>query len=120
MDCIFLEGITLHGRHGAYEEETRTGQRFVIDLRCHVDFDRETSRDHLDDAVDYAAVYKLVEEIVTGEPVKLLETLAQRICERLFGAFPGIRRIQLKIAKPDAPIDLISGQVGIETDRIRP
>lgn len=120
MDCVFLEGLTFRGRHGAYDGEAEAGQRFVIDLRCHVDFDRETSRDDLDEAVDYASVYKLTEEIVTGEPVKLLETLAQRLCDRLFDDFPGIHRIQLKIAKPDAPIDLITGQVGVETDRTRP
>ena len=62
MGEIALLGLEFYGRHGVMPEEGRLGARFVVDLWLSVPF--EGKGDRLEETVDYAAVYALVEEAV--------------------------------------------------------
>lgn len=80
-DRIELIGLRGKGFHGVFEQERRTGQDFVVDLALVVDTRAAAASDDLSHTVDYGAVASAVYELITGAPVNLIETLAERIAE---------------------------------------
>ena len=104
LATIHLKQLRFHGRHGVLPEETVLGQPWIIDLDLVTDIARAAATDDLAHTVNYAEVYALVEEIVTGEPVQLIETLANRILSAVLTAHPRVRSATVTVHKPHVPI----------------
>src|SRR5436309_14028418 len=80
-DRIELVGLRARGFHGVLEHERRDGQDFIIDVSLDVDTAPAAETDALDKTVDYGALAQSIAAVVSGEPVDLIETLAQRIAD---------------------------------------
>jgi dihydroneopterin aldolase len=102
MGEIALLGLEFYGRHGVMPEEGRLGARFVVDLWLEVAF--EGKGDRLEETVDYAQVYALVEEAVRHRRFYLIEALADHLAETLLQAFPRLLAVRVRVHKPHAPI----------------
>jgi dihydroneopterin aldolase len=59
-----------------------------------------------------------VAAVVTGDPVNLLETLAQRVAEVVLGD-PRVGEVEVTIHKPQAPIPLEFADVAVTLRRSR-
>jgi len=118
MDEITLTGLRVFGRHGVYEDERRVGQYFVVDFALRLDTRPAARTDDVADTVHYGEAAQLVAEIVAGEPVDLLETLAARIADALL-ASPRIESVRVTVHKPDAPIPLPFADVTVTVERGR-
>lgn len=105
MDKIHITGIKTYAYHGAIQEERVLGQYFITDLVLHVDLTKASQTDDLNETVHYGEVYELVEKIVKGEPVSLIERLAGKINAELFDRYDKIIEIETTITKPNPPID---------------
>lgn len=105
MDKIHINGIKIYAYHGAIQEERVLGQYFITDLVLHADLTAASQTDELNETVHYGEVYNLVEEIVKGEPVSLIERLAGKINAELFDRYDKIIEIETTITKPNPPID---------------
>lgn len=105
MDKIHINGIKTYAYHGAIHEERVLGQYFITDLVLHVDLTAASQTDDLLETVHYGEVYNLVEEIVKGEPVSLIERLAGKINTELFDRYDKIIEVETTITKPNPPID---------------
>jgi len=116
-DVIRITGLTLHGYHGVFDEEKRDGQRFIIDVALEVSPRDASTPDDITTTINYAEVAEMVSEVVTGEPVDLIETLAYRIAEQL-AALRGVISAEVTVHKPDAPVGLVVNDVSFTT-RIR-
>lgn len=103
LDEIRLEGLRVFGRHGVFAHERENGQDFVVDLTLFVRADTAARSDDVTDTVHYGEVAEAVAQIVAGEPVNLIETLAQRIADRVL-AFSGVQIVRVTVHKPQAPI----------------
>ncbi|SIS79363.1 dihydroneopterin aldolase [Alicyclobacillus vulcanalis] len=103
-DQLSLIGMVFYAYHGVYPEEQTLGQRFVVDLHMYGDFRRAGETDDLHHAVNYAAVYDVVRAAVEGDPVRLIEALAERIASRVLAAFPQIGSVEVAVSKPGAPV----------------
>ena len=114
--AIRVEGIEVFGRHGVLPEERAEGQTFRIDVDLAPISDRACDTDVLADAVDYGAVAERVAAIAGGEPVDLIERLAELIAADLLGAFP-IERVTVAVHKPSAPIPVPFGDVVVAVTR---
>jgi len=99
---ITITGVGAIGFHGVLAHERRDGQLFVVDVTLHVP---APIGDALPDTVDYSAVATVITALITGEPVKLIETLAARIADALLKQWPAIRRATVTVHKPQAPVD---------------
>lgn len=117
MGRIVLEGLEFYGRHGVRPEEGRLGARFVVDVELWVEF--EGRGDHLEETVDYAAVYQVVSEAVTGRRFYLIEALADFLAGTLLERFPRLRGVRVRVHKPHAPIPGVFRDVYAETERTR-
>ncbi|WP_020185343.1 dihydroneopterin aldolase [Methylopila sp. 73B] len=118
-DRIFLRGVQLHARHGVFEEERRLGQRFIVDVDYWVDMSAYAAADDFRGAVSYNDVYLTLMEIAGGEPVNLIETLAERIAAALLSRFAPIEVVRVQVHKPSAPIAGVFGDVGVDVTRRR-
>mgnify|MGYP000409714589 CR=1 FL=1 len=78
-DRIRLAGLSAVGHHGVFDHERRDGQPFVTDVVLHLDAGPAAAGDDLARTANYAEVADTVVRLVTGEPVDLIETLADRI-----------------------------------------
>jgi dihydroneopterin aldolase len=120
MDKILLHGMEFYGYHGVFPAETEIGQRFLVDLECSLDLHQAAISDHLDDTVNYGELYQLVREYMEiRPPVKLLERLAEEICQAIFKRFHAIKEVKIRLIKTDPPIPGHYKYVGIEMVRRR-
>ena len=120
MATISLTGLRARGHHGVLEHERATGQVFLVDLRLELDIAQAAATDDVAHTVNYAEVATVVEGILTGEPVKLIETLAVNIADTLLAEFERLRAVDVTVHKPQAPIpaDFANVAVTITRDRI--
>jgi dihydropteroate synthase/dihydroneopterin aldolase len=101
-DKILLEGIRGVGHHGVFEHERREGQEFIVDLVVHLPSRVAATSDLLADTVDYGVISQRVHELIIGDPVDLIETLAERIASAVLGL--GVASVEVTVHKPQAPI----------------
>jgi 7,8-dihydroneopterin aldolase/epimerase/oxygenase len=74
--------------------------------------------DDLGTTVDYGAVARAVVAEVEGEPVSLVETLAQRIADRCL-EHARVEEVEVTVHKPDAPIPVPFEDVTVTIARRR-
>ena len=84
-DLIRLCNMQFYGRHGVNPEEQVLGQRFEVDVDLQVDTRPAALQDDLRLTINYAQVYKAVQQIVEEERFALIETLAETITHVLDG-----------------------------------
>lgn len=99
-DLILLEGMIFLGYHGTLAAETELGQPFVVDVELHCDLRAAGQSDDLDKTVDYSKVHEQVRTIVEGSPVKLTETVAERIAATILQQHALVEAVRVKVAKP--------------------
>jgi dihydroneopterin aldolase len=118
-DSIALTGLRVRGRHGVYDFERAQGQDFVIDVVLELALDTAATSDDVTDTVHYGDLADRLATIVGGEPVNLIETLA----DRLVGACLADTRVsaaQVTVHKPQAPIGYEFADVAVTLRRARP
>jgi dihydroneopterin aldolase len=119
MDKIFVNKMEFYGYHGVFPEENKLGQRFIVDLTVLLDLQKAGQTDQLEYSVNYAELYRICKEIVEGEPVQLIETLAERIAAAIIKEFQAVSEVIVKVIKPDPPIPGHFQSVAIEITRRR-
>ncbi len=117
-DRIEVRGLRLRGRHGVFEHERRDGQEFVVDVALATDTAAAASSDDLADTVDYGELAGRIAAVVGGEPVNLLETLAERIAAVCLDDMR-VRSVEVTVHKPSAPIELAFDDVVVSIVRSR-
>jgi dihydroneopterin aldolase len=117
-DRVALLGLRGHGRHGWFAHETEQGQTFVVDVVLHVDTRPAAASDDLVDAVDYGGVGQAVLGVVEGEPLRLIETLAQRIADVCL-TDPRVEAVEVVVHKPEAPMPVAFDDVEVRITRGR-
>ncbi|HEX6921284.1 MAG TPA: dihydroneopterin aldolase [Actinomycetes bacterium] len=117
-DRIVLRGLRAVGHHGVYPEERAAGQPFVVDVTLEVDTTAAAASDDVADTVHYGELAQRVVAVITGEPVNLLETLAQRIADVCL-AEPLVDAAEVTVHKPEAPVGVPFDDVAVTVVRGR-
>lgn len=115
-DRIRLTGLRVHGRHGVFEQERRDGQDFVVDVVLGLDLRPAGTSDALADTVHYGELAQALAAVVAGEPVGLLEVLAERLATVCLSD-PRVTRAEVTVHKPQAPIPLEFADVSVTVVR---
>jgi 7,8-dihydroneopterin aldolase/epimerase/oxygenase len=102
-DRIALTGLRARGYHGVYEFERASGQEFVVDAVLELDLSPAAASDQLADTVDYGALAARLVALVTGAPVNLIETLADRLASICLDD-NRVAAATVTVHKPQAPI----------------
>jgi dihydroneopterin aldolase len=117
-DRIAVRGLRAVGHHGVYAEEREKGQPFVVDVVIDVDTRAAAVSDEVTDTVHYGELAQRVVAVVEGEPVNLLETLAQRIADVCLDD-DRVEAVEVTVHKPEAPVGVEFGDVAVSVVRRR-
>jgi 7,8-dihydroneopterin aldolase/epimerase/oxygenase len=106
IDCLAAIGVTA-------EEQSRK-QRLLIDLEFLTDVRLPARSDSIADAIDYDKVAAAVAQVCASQPFHLIETVAERIAEKVLREFPtgGTRVLVRKISPIPAPsVEYVSVEI---------
>mgnify|MGYP001442520026 CR=1 FL=1 len=103
MGKIYLKKIRLYSYHGCMDEEKKIGSDYVVNLKVETDLSASSKSDNLADTVDYVNLYSIVKEEM-DQRAKLLETVADRIINRVLKEHPDVIKASVKVAKKNPPI----------------
>lgn len=98
---IEIKGLRATGFHGVRDYERRDGQEFVINVAL---VRPAPSADALPVTVDYSRIATTVVDAIQGQPVDLIETLADQIANQLLRDRPSLRSVRIRVHKPNAPL----------------
>lgn len=98
MPKIALEGMRFHALHGFYAEEQIVGNEYMVDVYLETSiqkYDRyaEIPEDDLNTTISYETIYHIC-KLEMKKPVKLIETLAQRILKRIKAQYKNREELQ--------------------------
>lgn len=119
MDKIIIKQMQFYGYHGLFAEETKLGQRFNVSVELFVSLKKAGKSDNMEDTVNYGLVYNVVKDIVEGEPYHLIESVAEKIAEKILKEFSEVHQCLIQVEKPNPPIDGHYKSVAVEILRRR-
>lgn len=117
---ITLKNCAFFARHGVYSEEETLGQRFFVDAVLTVDAGQSLESDDIEGTVDYGKAFQVIEAIVMGKRRYLIEALAFEVARAIAGKFPMVRRAEVTIRKPNAPVQGVLDHVEVTVVHERP
>lgn len=117
-DRLTLTGLRGFGRHGVLPHEREHAQPFVVDVVLHLDTARSATSGDLADTVHYGELAQRVVDQIEGEPVDLIETLAERIAADCL-KHSVVRTVEVTVHKPRAPIPVPFDDVSVTIARSR-
>src|SRR5499427_7643039 len=119
LDRIELRGLRVFARHGVLDFERVSGQEFVIDAVLWLDTRPASGSDDLSKTVDYGALANRLVRLAEEPPVRLIETLAERLAAGCLSE-PLVAEVEITIHKPHAPIAHPFDDVAVIIRRERP
>jgi dihydroneopterin aldolase len=117
-DRITIRGLEAHAFHGVYDFERERGQLFRVDAVLELDTAPAAVGDDLAKTVNYAELSQRLNTVLTGEPVDLLETLAQRLADVCL-ADPLVDAVEITVHKPYAELGVVFSDVTVAIRRER-
>ena len=117
-DRISLHGLRVRGNHGVYDFERRDGQDFVVDVDLELDLAKAAASDDVADTVHYGELAGRLVEVIAGDPVNLIETLADRLAAVCL-ADARVTAATVTVHKPQAPISHEFADVAVTVRRTR-
>ncbi|MEU4402172.1 dihydroneopterin aldolase [Micromonospora orduensis] len=117
-DRIQLTGLRAHGRHGVYDFERAQGQDFVVDAVLEMDLGPAAASDDVAATVHYGELAERLVAVITGEPVNLIETLADRLLTVCL-ADERVDAATVTVHKPEAPVPHTFTDVAVTMTRTR-
>ena len=117
-DRITVHGLTAHGFHGVYPAEREQGQTFRADAVLELDTAPAAATDDLELTVNYAELAQRLHAVLAGEPVDLLETLAQRLADVAL-SYPVVTAVEITVHKPEVDLGVPAADVTVAIRRER-
>jgi 7,8-dihydroneopterin aldolase/epimerase/oxygenase len=111
---VEVRELRVFGRHGVHEEERERGQDFLFDVE--LDVGERGTGDRLDEAVDYVAVARAVQEVSDARQYNLLEALATALADELERRFSP-EWMRVRVRKPEVKPAGLEGTVGVTVTR---
>jgi dihydroneopterin aldolase len=118
-DRILLTDLAFFARHGVEPWEKLEEQAFNVDVELQLDLGPAGRSDDLTGTVDYAAVYRVVQRIIEGPSVDLIETLAETIASEILAGYPPVDEVVVRVRKPDVRLGGPLQSAGVEVRRGR-
>jgi dihydroneopterin aldolase len=116
-DLIKITGIEARGFHGVFEKERKRGQKFIVDVELSLPL--KNLNDQIGRTVNYADVAQLINDQITGVPVELIESLAEKIAKQILKEFKKVKKVKVVVHKPYAPMPLKYKDISVEIERSR-
>ncbi|GMH34089.1 hypothetical protein BSKO_01923 [Bryopsis sp. KO-2023] len=117
-DRIELRDLAFHAFHGVLPEERTLGQIFQVDVTMFCDLRKAGASDEVEDTTDYSEIFKQVRQIMEGDPVNLIEHLAERIAQDILKEHARVKEVEVEVRKPQCAIPgMHASHVGVAIRR---
>lgn len=117
MDQIHIKKLEVFAKHGVFPEENVLGQKFVVSATLYTETRDAGKEDDLTKSIHYGEVSHLMKQFMEMHTFQLLETVAERLAEKMLLEIPRLERVRLEIQKPWAPVGLPLETVSVEIER---
>ena len=117
MDKIIIDNLEIFANHGVFPEENENGQVFYMSAVLYTDTRRAGMTDDLEASIDYGMVSHMITDFVQGYTFKLIETVVELLAEKLLREIPLLKKVTLRLDKPQAPVGLPFESVAVEITR---
>ncbi len=117
MDEIKIKNLEVFANHGVFPEEKHLGQKFLVSATLYTDVRKAGRTDDLADSIDYGETCHFIESHMKERACRLIERAAETLAEELLLMTPNLKRIELEIEKPWAPIKLPLKSVSVRIVR---
>lgn len=114
MDKILIQGLTINAIIGILPHEREYPQPLVLDITLEHPITYSAQTEDLSLSINYAQVCSEVTAFVVARKARLIETLAEEICQFILDKFKP-RAVTLKILKTHAVVN--TAGVGVEITR---
>ena len=104
MIIIAIKGAEFFAYHGFYPEEQKIGNKFIVDVEVSFKPLSNLKDDKIANTVDYEQLYRIVTETMK-RTMKLIETVAQAIADKIKEQFPFVDHIKVTIKKMNPPFN---------------
>ena len=88
MDKIEIKNLEIFANHGVFPEENVLGQKFVISATLYTDTRKAGLTDELTASIHYGEVSHMITKFTKEHTYKLLEALAENLCQMLLQELP--------------------------------
>ena len=101
MDIVFIRELKIQTVIGVFDWERTIKQTSSLDLEMATDNAKASDRDHIDDALNYAAVSDRIVAFVEASEFQLVETMAEQVAQIVLQEFK-VPWVRLRVSKPGA------------------
>lgn len=117
MDKITIDKLEIFANHGVYPEENVLGQKFIISVVLYTSTRKAGVTDELSFSVNYGEVSHFIRKYMIEHTWKLLECAAEHLAQAILLEYPLVKKLDLEIQKPWAPIALPLNTVSVKITR---
>jgi len=101
MDIVFIKQLQVDTIIGVYDWEKTIQQSLFLDIALHSDQRAAAASDDIKLTLDYAVIAEKVTQLITQQPIELIETVAERVAQMLLNEF-AIEMVEITVSKPGA------------------
>jgi dihydroneopterin aldolase len=115
-DFIFVRDYVIDCHIGVYAEEHGTTQKVSLTVDAHLSQGIRATRDVMEEVPSYTDIIDAIDEISGAGHIELVETFAERICERLLKdkRFSSVRvRIEKLERGPIRGVEITRARAGV-------
>lgn len=117
QDTIQIRNLEVFANHGVFPEETKLGQKFLINAVLYTDTREAGLTDELEKSIHYGIICNKITRFLQENTYHLIESAAERLAEHLLLTTLRLAKIDLEIIKPWAPIGLPLESVSVKITR---
>lgn len=117
MDRIKIQNLEVFGHHGVFSEETKLGQKFLVNATMYTNTRAAGYSDDLEKSINYGEVCHFITGYMQNHTFKLIEAVAEHMSQAMLMEYPLLQKLDLEIRKPWAPIGLPLENVSVEISR---
>ena len=101
---VKLNSLKFDATHGLYKDEKTVNQPFQIDIE--VSYQRgKTCNDTIENSVNYENLYLISKAIVIDNTFSLIETIGEKIIQKVFETYSHLQFASVTIRKPRIQFD---------------
>lgn len=114
---IRLKNLKFYSKIGVFEQERHVGNEFEVNISIKTNAE-EFRPEILESSISYADIYDIADEEMKKEWL-LLESVAQRIADKITSRYDSIIEIKVEIVKSVPPISGIQGNCSVEYCKVK-
>lgn len=115
---ITLKNMVLAGSVGVADWERKVPTRIEVDLEIYGDLKKACKSDDLNDTIDYAKAYDLVNQVIKARHHNLIESVAEEVANAIL-ELHDCQRVVVRVRKPHPPLSGMCDYAQVEIVRHR-